>query len=162
MIFCLFHCLRDCLCIYFYLCCFDEKLLSWFPESVTIQWRRHFCFEQKTRENTTRGRGGKRDKSCESHFFIVMKKYDDNTHHDNDEDNDDDDDEEEEEYEDDADGGWWEWWWGCWLEWEWFTTWWTQWLTTFEIVSHPYNLRMKLQFWGWGCKFRLKSSLTIT
>ena len=53
--------------------------------------------------NKTRGRGGKRDKSCESHFFIVMKKYDDNTHHDNDEDNDDD--EEEEEYEDDADGG---------------------------------------------------------
>ena len=24
--------------------------------------------------NKTRGRGGKRDKSCESHFFIVLKK----------------------------------------------------------------------------------------
>ena len=37
-----------------------EKLLSWFPKSVTIQWRRHFCFQQNN------GRG---DKSRESRFL---------------------------------------------------------------------------------------------
>ena len=37
-----------------------EKLLSRFPKSVTIQWRRHFCFQQNN------GRG---DKSRESRFL---------------------------------------------------------------------------------------------
>ena len=71
---------------------------NYFPDFPSLL---RFSGDVISGSNKTRGRGGKRDKSCESHFFIVMKKYDDNTHHDNDEDNDDD----EEEEVDDADGG---------------------------------------------------------